>query len=245
MTEYDAADASIHTADEYAQLLATWGITLPIADLVHALTHRSWAFEHDAPHNERLEFLGDSILGMITVDEIYHAFPDDDEGVMSKYKAASVSEDALAVIARELNLGEYIRLGKGEAASGGANKDSILSDTVEALIAVTYLNYGLETTRKIVLKWIRPRIAEVVSRGPALDWRTSFEELARENGIVGDLSYKITGEGPDHARVYTAEVYLAGVHRGTGVASSQKRAKLAACEDAYHTLQQQILEQHA
>lgn len=234
MTEYEVPQAS----DDYAQLLAQWGIDLPHTDLLHALTHRSWAFEHDVAHNERLEFLGDSILGMITVDEIYHAFPNEDEGVMSKYKAASVSEEALALIARQLELGKYIRLGKGEAASGGAQKDSILSDTVEALIAVTYLNHGLETTRKIVLNWIRPRIAEVVSRGPALDWRTSFEELARKYGIVGDLSYKMKGEGPDHARIYTAEVYLAGKHFGTGVASSQKRAKLAACEDAYHSLQQ-------
>ncbi|XCB30203.1 ribonuclease III [Arcanobacterium hippocoleae] len=227
------------TVQDYSQLLSDWGIELSIENLAHALTHRSWAYEHDEPHNERLEFLGDSVLGIIAVDEIYHSFPQEDEGIMSKYKAASVSEPALAKVARELNLGKYIRLGKGEAASGGANKDSILSDTVEALIAVTYLQYGLERTREIVLGFIRPIIFEAAARGPALDWRTSFEESARRKGIVGDLTYQIHGEGPDHARVYTAQVFLAGKPYGIGTASSQKHAKLAACKAAYQALQEQ------
>lgn len=224
---------------DYRKLVEQWGIELPTADLELALTHRSWAYEHDCAHNERLEFLGDSVLGIIAVDEIFHEFPNENEGVMSKYKAASVSEEALATVARELNLGAYIRLGKGELASGGAEKASILSDTVEALIAVTYLQYGLEITRKIVLKLIRPRIKAAVMLGPALDWRTSLEEIARANGIIGDLSYQISGEGPDHARVYTAEVFLDGKKYGQGVASSQKYAKLAACENAYKFFAQQ------
>ncbi|WP_353067211.1 ribonuclease III [Arcanobacterium hippocoleae] len=195
---------------KYANLLAAWGKEIPLAGLEHALTHRSWAYEHDAKHNERLEFLGDSVLGIITVEEIFRTFPDSDEGTMSKIKAASVSEAALAIVARELELGKYIRLGKGEAASGGANKDSILSDTVEALIAVTYLYYGIDVTREIVLRFIRPRIESALQHGPALDWRTSFEELARAKGISGDLTYQLHGSGPDHARVYTAEVFWVG-----------------------------------
>lgn len=221
---------------DYAALIAAWGIELPQADIEHALTHKSWAYEHEVESNERLEFLGDSILGFITVEEIFTEFPDDDEGVMSKYKAASVSEYALTQVAHELELGKYLRLGKGEANSGGQEKPSLLSDAVEAMIAVTYLNHGIEKTRAIVLKHIEPRIREAVKRGPGLDWRTSFEELARERGMSGSLSYEIEASGPDHARTYLVYAIFAGKKVGQGTGSSQKIAKLMACKDAYERL---------
>ncbi|MDY5585094.1 MAG: ribonuclease III [Arcanobacterium sp.] len=221
---------------DYSELIQAWGIELPQADLEHALTHKSWAYEHEVESNERLEFLGDSILGFITVEEIFTEFPDDNEGVMSKYKAASVSEYALTQVAHELELGKYLRLGKGEANSGGQEKPSLLSDAVEAMIAVTYLTHGIEKTREIVLRHIEPRIREAVKRGPGLDWRTSFEELARDRGMTGTLTYKIEATGPDHARAYLVKAFFADQEVGQGTGSSQKVAKLMACKDAYERL---------
>ena len=219
-------------------LLAAWGVEISAELCTLALTHRSWAFEHDSSHNERLEFLGDSVLGFIAADWIYREFPENSEGEMSKVKAASVSEKALAMVARQLHLGEFVRLGVGEERTGGREKDSILSDTVEALIAATYLEHGMRVARRIVEHHIVPVIQTASRLGPALDWRTAFEEKAREMGVphVDDLRYEMIGEGPDHARVYTAKMYLADIFWGEGTASSQKAAKLAACADAYHRL---------
>ncbi|CRH90872.1 ribonuclease III [Chlamydia trachomatis] len=220
------------------ELMAAWGIDLDAHLRTLALTHRSWAFEHDTEHNERLEFLGDSVLGFIAADWLYREAPGDSEGDMSKIKAASVSEKALAIVARNLNLGSYIRLGVGEERTGGRDKDSILSDTVEALIAATYLQYGMDTVRRVVECHLVPILEKSSHLGPALDWRTAFEEEARKIGVpdIEDLHYEITGEGPDHARIYTAVMYLGEKMWGTGTASSQKAAKLAACADAYQRL---------
>ena len=227
----------MHKSDT-TKLMEAWGIDLPGHLRTLALTHRSWAFEHGTEHNERLEFLGDSILGYIAADWIYHKYPQDSEGDMSKVKAASVSEKALARVARELELGDYIRLGHGEEITGGRGKDSILSDTVEALIAATYLAHGIDATREIVEHHIVPEIRHANELGPALDWRTAFEEKARGMGIpnVDDLRYEMQGEGPDHARVYTARVFLGTQYWGEGTDTSQKSAKLAACADAYRRL---------
>ena len=220
------------------QLMKMWGVDLDASMRTLALTHRSWAFEHNTGHNERLEFLGDSVLGFIAADWLYEQFPEDTEGDMSKIKAASVSEKALASVARELDLGSYIRLGVGEERTGGREKDSILSDTVEALIAATYLQYGIDTTRAVVERHIVPLIRTATTLGPALDWRTAFEEQARAMDVpnVEALRYEISAEGPDHARVYTAQLYLAQDFWGEGAGTSQKAAKLAACEDAYRRL---------
>ncbi len=226
----------MHTEVDYQALCTAWGVELPSDLLDHALSHRSWANEEEKPSNERLEFLGDAILGFITVEEIFATFPAETEGQMSKYKAASVSEAALTEIALQLDLGKYLKLSKGEEGTGGREKPSLLSDAVEALIAVTYLSHGLAKTKEVVLAHIRPQIEQAVAKGPALDWRTAFEELARKTGMVGELSYQITGSGPDHARLYQVEVSFAGVACGIGQGSSQKSAKLAACKDAYEKL---------
>lgn len=233
-----AAEEEIMFNPDTTQLMKKWGVDLDASLRTLALTHRSWAFEHDTKHNERLEFLGDSVLGFIAADWIYEQFPEDTEGDMSKVKSASVSEKALASVARDLDLGSYIRLGVGEERTGGREKDSILSDTVEALIAATYLQYGIETTRTVVERHIVPLIRTATTLGPALDWRTAFEEKARAMGLehVDALRYEIRGEGPDHARIYTAKLYLADTFWGKGTGSSQKVAKLAACEDAYRRL---------
>ena len=215
-----------------------WGATLPDDLVIQALTHRSWAYENQSDHNERLEFLGDSVLGMIVAEYIYTAFPDLPEGEMSKIKAASVSERALAEIARGLSIGKYVRLGKGEDQSGGREKASILSDTVEALIAATFLTHGMDVTREVVMKHLLPLITTASTMGPALDWRTAVEELAREKGITTELYYCMDNEGPDHAKVYTSTVFFDRVAWGRGSAPSQKAAKLVACEDAYARLKE-------
>lgn len=213
-----------------------WGATIDPRYVEPALTHRSWAYENGGEHSERLEFLGDSILGAVVTSYIFATYPDMNEGGMSKIKAAAVSERSLAEIARRLGLGAFIRLGHGEEKSGGRDKDSILADTVEALIGGTFLTHGVEVTNEVVLRHLVPQVEAAQKMGPALDWRTAFEEKAREQGITGNLSYEVEGEGPDHARVYTAAVIVDGVKRGEGTATSQKQAKLEACKAAYYAL---------
>ena len=227
----------MHNSDT-AALMKAWGVDIDAHMRTIALTHRSWAYEHETKHNERLEFLGDSVLGFIAADWLFREYPEDTEGDMSKIKAAGVSEKALAEVARELKLGEYIRLGVGEERTGGRKKDSILSDTVEALIAATYVQYGIDTTRTVVERHIVPVLKKAAALGPALDWRTAFEERARAMGVphVDDIRYEVHGEGPDHARVYTARMYVHDIFWGEGTGTSQKAAKLEACADAYRRL---------
>ncbi|MBE6484696.1 MAG: ribonuclease III [Actinomycetaceae bacterium] len=217
----------------YHELVDRWGIDIARPLLRLALTHRSFAYEHDEEHNERLEFLGDSVLGMIVADMVFREYPDASEGDMSRMKTHAVSEKGLADIAHRLGIGEFIRLGRGEKQSGGAQKDSILSDTVEALIGATYLQHGLEPTRKIVERLTAERIAEASTLGPSLDWQTSFEEIAHQRGMVGTLKFDVTSEGPDHQRVFTAVAYMGDRQWGTGTGSSQKNARHKAAEASY------------
>ena len=227
----------MHNSDT-SMLLAAWGIDIDAPLRTLALTHRSWAFEHETEHNERLEFLGDSVLGYLTADWMFREHPESSEGDMSKVKSAAVSEKALAHVARQLKLGDYVRLGHGEEQTGGRDKDSILSDTVEALIAATYLQHGIAGAQVVVERHIVPEIKRALELGPALDWRTAFEEKARELEVpnVDNLRYEVSGEGPDHARIYSAKVYLGDTFWGEGSGSSQKAAKLAACANAYQRL---------
>lgn len=219
--------------EETSVLLDRWGVVIPDDLLELALTHRSFAYEHDCDHNERLEFLGDSILGAVVAADIFDEFSDMSEGELSKIKSAAVSERALAAVARRLGLGDFIRLGKGEALTGGRDKDSILSDTMEALFAATYICAGLSTAIDTVRRHMSEQVVEATKMGPALDWRTAAEEKARELGVPGDLRYEVSGEGPDHARVYTATVFFGETPMGEGSATSQKAAKLEACRAAY------------
>ena len=220
----------------YHELVERWGGNIKRPLLRLALTHRSFAFEHDEPHNERLEFLGDSVLGFIAADKVFREFPDSREGDMSRMKTFAVSEKALASIARELDLGRFLRLGRGEDLSGGRDKDSILSDTVEALIAATYLEHGLEVTRKIVERLVAPKIDDASLLGPNLDWQTSFEEVAHGRGMAGSLQFEVTSEGPDHQRVYTAVASMGGRLWGEGKGTSKKTARQAAAQVAYRKI---------
>lgn len=228
-------DRLLLSEGECERLCAAWGAQIPQELLTLVFTHRSYAFEHDTPHNERLEFMGDSILGAVVSVYLYMTYPDKSEGDLSKIKAASVSAAALYEVAKKLGFGNYMFLGKGEEHTGGRQRESTLADVVEALIAATWLTHGTDVTQKVVLTHVLPLIERAALLGPALDWRTSLEEYARSHGITESISYHVDGVGPDHAKVYTAVVSL-DREWGTGTATSSKFAKLAACRDAYYQM---------
>lgn len=219
-----------------SELLEKLGVHLDPELLVLALTHRSFAHEAGGiPTNERLEFLGDAVLGVVSAEALYKGFPDRPEGDLAKMRAATVSQRPLAQIARRLDLGKYILLGKGESRTGGFDKDSILSDTVESLIGAVYLSHGLETARAFVHFLIDDTLEEAAHMGAGLDWKTSLQEICARLGFDSPF-YENTSDGPDHARVFTSFVVIDGVKRGTGSGSAKKHAEQAAAEDAYRVL---------
>lgn len=217
---------------EPTALLEKLGVHLDPELLVLALTHRSFAHEAGGiPTNERLEFLGDTVLGLVVTEALYRRHPDLSEGELAKMRAATVSQRSLAAIARRLDLGRYVLLGKGELRTRGFDKDSILSDTVEALLGATYLSHGLEVARDLVHRLVDPTLAQAADLGAGLDWKTSLQEAAAERGF-GAPVYEVTGEGPEHARVFRATV-TAGPVVGFGEGTAKKHAEQAAAEQAY------------
>ncbi|NMR21174.1 ribonuclease III [Cellulomonas fimi] len=204
--------------------------------LVLALTHRSFAHEAGGiPTNERLEFLGDAVLGLVVTEALYRRHPERSEGDLAKMRAATVSQRALAETARTLDLGGYVLLGKGELATDGADKDSILSDTLEALFGAVYLAHGLERARALVERLVGPTLDAAADLGAGLDWKTSLQELTAELGL-GVPSYDIVGVGPDHARTFTAHAVVGGEVHGTGAGPAKKIAEQRAAAVAYETL---------
>ena len=203
---------------------------------VWALTHRSYAYENGGlPTNERLEFLGDAVLGLVVTDIIYRAFPTLPEGQLAKLRAATVNMNVLADVARELGVGAAVQLGRGEELSGGRNKSSILADTLEALLGAVYLDKGLPRAAALVRRLFEPRVMEAAGRGAALDYKTSLQELAASS-LGGMPSYSIEEEGPDHAKRFTATVSVAGVAYGSGRGRSKKEAEQNAAQEAFETL---------
>jgi ribonuclease III len=201
-----------------------------------ALTHRSFAYEHGGiAHNERLEFLGDSILGQAVTVKLYTSFPELDEGELAKRRASLVSTVALAEIARIIGLGEYLRLGKGEELTGGRDKSSILADTVEAIIGATYLTAGPDEATGLVLRLVEPLLIDPDRFGAAMDPKTSLQELSSTLGL-GNPAYRVTEEGPDHDKTFHATVVLQGDDIATGSGSSKKNAEMAAALDAWTRL---------
>ncbi|ROS31141.1 ribonuclease III [Cellulomonas sp. PhB150] len=220
-----------------AELLEKLGVPLDPELLVLALTHRSFAHEAGGiPTNERLEFLGDTVLGLVVTESLFRAHADEPEGALAKMRAATVSQRALAVVARDLDLGSYVLLGKGELATGGTEKDSILSDTLEALFGAIYLSHGLEVARTVVERLVGPSLVAAADLGAGLDWKTSLQELSAELDL-GAPHYEVTGEGPDHARTFTAHAMIAGEPRGSGVGPAKKVAEQQAAEAAYLALE--------
>ncbi|SEN24799.1 ribonuclease III [Cryobacterium sp. TMT1-3] len=217
---------------ERSPLLATLGVQIEPVILELALTHRSFAYENGGiPTNERLEFLGDSILGQAVTVMLYRTYPDLDEGHLAKRRASLVSTAALARIARGLGLGEYIRLGRGEILTGGRDKASILADTVEALIGATFLDAGGEVATAFVLRLIAPLLAEPGHFGVSMDPKTALQELAASAG-VGVPVYTLEASGPDHSKVFVATVAIGTVVTAQGVGPSKKFAEMAAAREA-------------
>ena len=201
-----------------------------------ALTHRSFSYEAGGiPTNERLEFLGDSVLGLVVTDELYKKFPDLDESRLSPLRSGVVNMRALAQIARDLKLGEHLRIGKGEEATNGRDKNSILADSLEALVGAIYLQYDYTKTAEIVLKWMQPVLSSVSTLGAALDGKTSLQEIAATLNLSAP-EYEITESGPDHDKSFIATAIVGGEKFPSGVGKSKREAEQAAAKLAHEAL---------
>jgi ribonuclease III len=201
-----------------------------------AFTHRSFAYESGSKEtNERLEFLGDSVLGLIVTESLYKRYPDFDESRLSPLRSGVVNMRALADIARGLELGSHIRLGKGEEVTGGRDKHSLLADALEALIGAIYLQFGFAKCSEIVEKLITPTMDSAVARGAGLDGKTALQELAAALG-KGAPEYVVSEEGPDHDKNFTATAMLAGQVLSQGSGKSKREAEQVAARGAYEAL---------
>ncbi|AKE89710.1 ribonuclease III [Rhodococcus sp. WB1] len=235
----DSTTASEGGEGEHASLLAALGVDVDPELLTLALTHRSYAYENGGlPTNERLEFLGDAVLGLTVTEKLYLSHPDKSEGELAKIRASVVNMHALAEVARSLGdggLGPHLLLGKGEELTGGRDKPSILADGMESLLGAVHLQHGIDVARTVVLRLF----AELLERGPrlgaGLDWKTSLQELTAERG-VGVPAYEITATGPDHDKEFTATVIVAGDARGVGVGRTKKEAEQKAAAAAWQSL---------
>jgi len=216
------------------------GIDIEPALLELAFTHRSFAYESSTKEsNERLEFLGDSVLGLIVTEELYKRYPEFDESRLSPLRSGIVNMRALADIARELELGKYIRLGKGEEVTGGRDKNSLLADALEALIGVIYLQFGFAICTDIVRKLISSTLDSAVARGAGLDGKTALQELvaALNKGVP---EYVVSEEGPDHDKNFTAVAMVAGMAISEGAGKSKREAEQIAARLAYESLKNEL-----
>lgn len=210
-----------------SRLLAALDVDIDESLLDLALTHRSFAFEHgNIPTNERLEFLGDSILGQAVTVMIYRRFPDMSDGDMSQLRASLVSTQALARVARKVGIGDFVLLGKGEEHTGGRDKASILADTTEALIGATYLSAGGEIATALVLRLIEPMLDNPEKLRASYDSKSALAEAATANDLDAPV-YDLTWTGPDHARVFSAVVHV-GDREWHGRGTSKKVAEMEA-----------------
>jgi ribonuclease III len=201
-----------------------------------ALTHRSYAFEQGLSEtNERLEFLGDAVLGVVITDLAFRRFPDHSEGELAKLRAATVKMSTLADVARELRLGALVRLGKGEEMSGGRDKASILADGMEAVIGAVYLDKGLDFARAMIERLFWPRMDAYSRGGGDRDFKMALQEQAsRDLGVAPE--YRVWSQGPDHAKEFTATVFLKGEEYGAGTGRSKKEAEQQAARQALEVL---------
>jgi ribonuclease-3 len=220
-------------------LLRALGVELPDDLLTLALTHRSYAYEHGGlPTNERLELLGDAVLGLVIVDELFRRHPDNSEGDLAKLRNSIVNSHALAGVARELTdegLGEYLLLGRGETNTGGHAKSSILADTVESLIGAVYLEHGLPGAQQLILRLFEDLLDTAPTLGAALEWKSSLQELTTSRGL-GVPRYEVTSQGPDHERQFSAAVYVGDEVCGRGFGQSKKIAETSAAAQAWTAL---------
>ncbi|WP_435875839.1 ribonuclease III [Saccharopolyspora shandongensis] len=222
--------------------MAALGVELDAELLTLALTHRSYAYENGGlPPNERLEFLGDAVLGLVITDHLYTEHPDLPEGQLAKLRASVVNMHALAGVARELGeggLGEYLLLGRGEELTGGRDKASILADGLEAVLGAVYLAEGIDVARGVVHRLFEPLLAEAPQRGAGLDWKTSLQELTASAGL-GVPEYRVEEQGPDHRKEFSAYVAVGGQTYGRGDGRTKKEAEQKAAEAAWRQLSEQ------
>ncbi|MEH3143410.1 MAG: ribonuclease III [Mycobacterium kyogaense] len=220
-------------------LLEALGVRLAPDLLTVALTHRSYSYENGGlPTNERLEFLGDSVLGLTITEELYHRHPERSEGDLAKLRASIVNTQALADVGRRLSdkgLGNYLLLGKGEENSGGADKSSILADGVESLLGAIYLEHGAVVAREAILRLFSELLDTAPTLGAGLDWKSSLQELTAARGL-GAPAYVVSSTGPDHDKEFTATVVIAGKEYGTGIGKTKKEAELKAAAAAWNAL---------
>lgn len=220
------------------EVLAELGIQLRPELLERALTHRSYAYEQGGlPTNERLEFLGDSVLGLVVTEHLFTSYPEMSEGQLAKLRAAVVNSRALADVARGLDLGSVIKLGRGEESTGGRDKSSILADTTEAVIGAVFVDHGIEKSRLFVHHLFDPVMDLVATLGAGLDWKTSLQELCSLHGLDAP-QYVVTEAGPDHAKTFTASVVLDGHTYGPGEGHNKKEAEQKAAAIAFDAVRQ-------
>jgi len=222
-----------------SETLTELGITLSDEELALAFVHRSYAYENGGlATNERLEFLGDAVLGVVMTEYLYRRHPDLSEGQLARLRAAVVNSRALAVVARELGLGSLVKLGKGEEATGGRDKNSILADTTEALIGAIHIGAGLDAAARFIHRMFDPLADHASTLGAGLDWKTSLQEQASLAGLPVP-HYTVTSEGPDHAKVFEAVVHIGEQVFGPGFGSNKKQAEQAAAQEAFDAIKQQ------
>ena len=205
-----------------------------------ALYHSSYANEHRGSgirSNERLEFLGDSVLGMVTADYLYRKHPDLPEGDLTRIRAALVREESLHEVAQSLNLGSYLKLGRGEESGGGRQRPSILADATESVFAAVYLDGGLEEARRIIHRVLLDKEREEVVEERRRDYKTALQELVQRTPGNTITYHLLEEQGPDHCRVFVMEARLNGQGVGRGEGRSKKSAEQAAACDALEKLE--------
>jgi ribonuclease III len=230
--------------ERLAELEARLGVEFRNREvLLRSLAHRSWCAENGEPEsNERLEFLGDSVLGLVVTHYVFEHFPSLPEGQLSEVRAGVVNAQVLAEIALELDLGAHLLLGKGEDAAGGRSKQSILADAFEAVVAAVYLDRGFAIARDVVLGCLQDRIAEAAAGPGGRDYKTRLQEITAARAL-GRPRYVVRDEGPDHAKHFFAAVYVTDRLYGEGEGRSKKQAEQAAAWVAWTRLQEEAGEQ--
>jgi ribonuclease-3 len=253
VTELDTSDPGVQTAGSAVRSRVPGGHE-PVRDLLgrlglavapdlfdRALTHRSYAYERGGlPTNERLEFLGDSVLGLVVTEHLFVCYPDLSEGQLAKLRAAVVNSRALADVGRRLELGSLLYLGRGEESTGGRDKSSILADTMEAVIGSVFLEHGVDGARRFVHHLFDALMADAATRGAGLDWKTSLQEVASLGGH-GVPVYEVRESGPDHAKTFSATVAVGERTYGPGTGRNKKEAEQKAAALAFAAIAPQAL----
>lgn len=232
-SDHELSQAIVALADRIG-----WSFSDPVM-LRRAMAHRSWCSEHGEESNERLEFLGDAVLGLVVTGHIYNAYPELPEGDLAKLRASVVNSIVLAEVATELGVGDALLLGKGEDGTGGRSKSSILADALEAVIGAVYLDGGWEPAADLVMRLLKERITSYSDGPGGSDYKTRLQELVAHR-FEQLPTYRVQGDGPDHAKTFDAIVTVVGVVRGRGTGRSKKQAEQAAAQMAWESLQAEL-----